>query len=76
MNKNMIRSHLSDRWYFYVLWAIFVIVIGSWSITFAASPKKREKVSIFLTAYQCDQDNLFNYLNENRPEYLKKVELN
>ena len=76
MTKKEFSTHLSDRWYFYVLWALAVLIISSWSITFAASPKKREKVSIFLTAYDCNTEGLYNYLNDGRPEYLKKVELN
>ena len=74
MDKKQFSNHLLDRWYFYVLWTIVVLIISIWSISFASKPTKKEKITIFLTAYSYDKE-LYEYLNNVKESYLKKVEI-
>jgi len=76
MTKKEFSNHLSNHWYLYLLSFVLLMFLSSWGIRMTAAPTKKEKVSIYLVAYGCKEDELYNKLNENREEYLKKIELN
>ena len=73
MKSNKLVSHLSNYWFFHLLWAIFAVVAITFEFNILTKPKENEKVDLFICANVINEKELKNYLKQNQPEYLKTI---
>ena len=73
MNKFM--YYLKKRWYLFVLVVLVCIPIFSISVNKITEPKEHERVNIFIASNSTSGTNLRSKLKENKPPYLKEIEV-
>ena len=72
--KNVLHRIGKDIWA-YVMCIFIAIMLWGWIFNLLTQIKTEEKVSVFIGSYTTGFEKT-NELNENRPEYLKVVEVN
>lgn len=72
--KNVLHRIGKDIWA-YIACLFVAIMLWSWIFNVLTQIKTEEKVSVFIGTYTTEFEKT-NELNENRPEYLKVVEVN
>lgn len=72
--KNVLHRIGKDIWA-YIVCIFAAIMLWSWIFNLLTQIKTEEKVSVFIGSYTTGFEKT-NELNENRPEYLKTVEVN
>lgn len=72
--KEILRKIGKDIWA-YIACVLVAIFIWSWAFGYLTKIKPEEKLGVFIGSYSVNFDQA-DYLNENRPEYLKVVQVN
>ncbi len=75
MTKSELKTHIQTKWIYYILSIFAAFIVSILSITIASAPTKKEKVSIFLTCYNVE-DNFSAYMDSIKPDYLEIIDLN
>jgi len=74
--KKELSNHLSEKWILYLVSCVLISLLVSWGVRLCGEPNKKEKVTVFVASYSSDTNGLYDKLNSNLGDYLKKVELN
>lgn len=72
--KEVLKKIGRDIWAYFAC-ILFVILAWSWVFSYLTMIKTEEKVSVFIGSYSTSFEKTAD-LNENKPEYLKLVEVN
>lgn len=75
MTKSELKTHIQTKWIYYILSIFAAFIVSILSITIASTPTKKEKVSIFLTCYNVE-NNFSAYMDSIKPDYLEIIDLN
>lgn len=75
MTKSELKTHIQTKWIYYILSIFAAFIVSILSITIASAPTKKEKVSIFLTCYNVE-NNFSAYMDSIKPDYLEIIDLN
>ena len=75
MTKSELKTHIQTKWIYYILSIFAAFIVSILSITIASNKKKKEKVSIFLTCYNVE-NNFSAYMDSIKPDYLEIIDLN
>lgn len=75
MTKSELKTHIQTKWIYYLLSIFAAFIVSILSITIASAPTKKEKVSIFLTCYNVE-NNFSAYMDSIKPDYLEIIDLN
>ena len=73
MNKFM--YYFKKRWYLFVLILLVCIPVFSVSVNKLTEPKETERVNIFIASNSASGTNLRTKLKENKPSYLKEIDV-
>lgn len=74
MKSSKFKSYLSG-WWRYLLIIIASVALWSYVFSFITALKPEEKVTVFIGSYVTESNIPYEYLDENKPEYLKAVEV-
>ena len=72
-NKELFETHVSSYWVTYLLYAICAIFIWCYAVTLFTKDRPKEVVTLWIMAYDINQEEYTNYLENNKPDYLKHV---
>lgn len=68
-------SHLASKWYIYLLWAAFAVLLWGWIFGLVTRPSEKQKLTLFVGANSCEQAVFSDLLDKNKPEYIVRSRL-
>lgn len=75
MNKKF-GSNIKRWWYLYLI-TLFVLPLGFYYLSYSVNyPKNEEIITLFFASCKTDYSKVSEKLNENKPSYLRKIEIN
>lgn len=66
-------EHLTERWYVYVLWAVFAVITCIWIFSMVTSAGKAKKITVFVSGYECNVKGLHDKLSEELPQGIEEI---
>ena len=73
MNKEKFETHISTHWFIYLIYSIIAIFIWSYAVTLYTKDRPKEVVTVWIMAYDADQNALTLKLESSKADYLKHV---
>ena len=74
MMKNKIRKALRF-WYIYLIVVVASVVGTFYYVDFINRPKNEETITLFVSSYSQNSDNLQKYLEEKAPSYIREINI-
>lgn len=68
-----IKSNISKFWYLYLVCLVVFPFISIYVVDVINKPRNEETISIFIGSCSSDSKELVNKLNENKPSYLREI---
>lgn len=65
--------YLISKWYVFVVWAVFAVILWCWLVDLLIKPSNKEQVGIFVCSEICNQEELAEKLQKYRPDYVRQL---